>query len=41
MLKIAVKMSFIKNTIDENEKSYYDGFNDKKYNFLKLRRDDI
>lgn len=41
MLKIAVKMSFVKNTIDENKKSYYDGFNDMKYNFLKLRRDDI
>ena len=30
MLKIAMKISFIKNTIDENRKSYYDGFNDKK-----------
>ena len=30
MLKIGTKISFMKNTIDENKKSYYDGFNDKK-----------
>ena len=41
MLKIGVKISFTKITIDENMKSYYDGFNDKKNDFLKLRRDDI
>lgn len=41
MLKIGAKISFAENAIDENNKSYYDGFNDKKYIFLKLRRDDI
>jgi len=30
MLKIAAKISFTENTIDENKKSYYDEFNDKK-----------
>ena len=35
------KLLFIGFAGKEYEKSYYDGFNDKKQNFLKLRRDDI